>query len=219
MTPSHRLFLPHRATGFTLLEVLVAVALVVVVSTLAFMGLDALVRARAQTDAFAHAWQQENRAWHLLRQDISYAIPRPLKNAQGTVQPPFVGQADGFRLTRYSAPGWPREAAQPINAVRWFQRNGQLIRSLKPQADARAETGQVQVMLSATDQRHHFEYLDAVGRWHRQWPPQDAALLAGGENAAGRQALPQAVRWRSIGQGQETVRVLYPLARPLPEFP
>jgi len=209
----------RRAGGFTLLEVLVAVALVAVVSTLAFMGLDALVRARAQTDAFAQRWQQGNRAWQLMRQDIGFAIPRPLKDSQGAVFPAFLGKAQQFELTRYNAPGWPVEASGPITSVRWYQRQDRLWRSLRDLAETRHDTARAQVMMAGKGQRHYFEYLDAAGRWHRQWPPVDALSGALSGSGSAITALPVAVRWHTVDKGQETRRDFYPLAVLSPEFP
>ncbi|GEM_PF-2810032 len=192
-------------SGFTLLEVLVAVALVVVVSTLAFAGLNALVQARAQTDAFAWRWQQGLRAWQLMRQDVSYAIPRPSRNTQGHRQAPLTGRANGFELLRYASRTWPPDASSPVQKVRWRVHNHLLTRSVTVPPESRQEV-KPQPVLSFDEGGAFFEYQDMAGRWHHQWPP----VAASGAVAGGSNRLPRAIRWH-IGRQNQHVD-LFPLA-------
>ncbi len=209
--------------GFTLLEVLVAVALVAVVSTLAFLGLNALVQARAQTDIFARQWQQENRAWQWMRQDISQALPRPTRDENGAGQPAFIGRPGDFQLIRLRPFSWDEGThppVSPLQKVRWYWHDKRLWRASKSPPELRAPQWQLQSVMTMAN-APVFEYRDSRGRWHRQWPPAQAeAPVAPAQNPlASRSALPRAIRWQWTDKGQPRTVVFSPLAQKLVEFP
>ncbi len=206
----------HLQAGFTLLEILVAVSLVVVVSTLAFMGLDALVQAQAQTDQAAYRWRQDARTWQLMRQDVRFAIPRSSRDERGQSHAAFVGQARQFQLMRLTSTSTDAMSVS-VHKVRWQWRANALWRGVKVPPEARAPQWRERMVLF-DDAPSRFEYQDNRGRWHAQWPPAGIvpAADAGHWPAAN---LPRAVRWLRRENGQERMVKLFPLAEENAGFP
>jgi len=109
-------------TGMTLLEVLLAVSLMAVIASMAFVGLNALIEARASTQEKNAQLNQLNLSLQLLTQDVQM-----LHQAYTTVP---VLQGDGQRLIierlQYSqVSGLP----SAVQRIKWEWRNNRLLRS------------------------------------------------------------------------------------------
>ena len=86
--------------GFSLLEVLVAVALFALAMGLAYGGLDAVVRGRAQLAGSAQALADLQRSVGLLERDLRAAQPRSVRTGDLRRLPALVIDSDGIELTR-----------------------------------------------------------------------------------------------------------------------
>ena len=89
------------ARGFTLLEVLVAVALFAVAAALAFGGLDALTRARSRLDAGNERLGRLQFAVGLLERDLRSAAARGVRDGYGAPLPALLGTRERVELTRH----------------------------------------------------------------------------------------------------------------------
>lgn len=81
-----------RARGFTLLEVLVAVAIFVVLSSLAYAGLTRMLEGRDRIEAERERWRTLALAFAQLEDDLALARPRGARDVDGSVLPAFRGQ-------------------------------------------------------------------------------------------------------------------------------
>jgi len=84
----HRL---AQEAGFTLLEVVVAVALFAVVSTLAYGGLAAVLRSREQLSEASAQLAQLQLAMQMFERDVRSAVLRPVRDGYGEVLPALMG--------------------------------------------------------------------------------------------------------------------------------
>ncbi len=179
---------PRRVTrGFTLVEVVVAVALFALAMGLAYGGLDAVVRARAQLDDQAQRLGQLQFAMGLLETDLRSLLARPARDELGREQPPLRVSGGELALTRA---GYGNGLAQPrseLQRVEWFRDGEGLHRRALLSLDRppRAAGNEGPALLEGVEE-FEIELLAENGRWLRQWP-------APGQ-PAGR--LPRAVRLR-----------------------
>lgn len=120
----------NRHSGFTLLELLVAIAIFALVAVMAYGGLNAVIRqSDIVQDATAKlAFQQQG--IRQLQQDLTFAVDRPVRDALGGPVPAFVGGGvDLLSLTRLGvANPWGKPRAQ-LARVFWRLTAGQLQRA------------------------------------------------------------------------------------------
>ncbi len=89
-----------RARGFTLLELLVAVAIFAVVSAFAYEGLSQALKARRRLDHERRFWQGLAITFSELKQDLAQARPRPVRDAAGLRQEIVRMQPSGRHAAR-----------------------------------------------------------------------------------------------------------------------
>lgn len=143
---------PARApqAGFTLVEVLVALALFALIGGAGFAVLDQVLRVHARTEGRLDRLAEVQRAMHLVTQDFLHAVGGTLAFSEGTVA-----------LRRTSGSG--------ELTIGYALSDGSLMRILSgggAQAEAR------QVLLSGVDALD-WEFFGPTG-WIADWPPPGA---------------------------------------------
>jgi general secretion pathway protein J len=190
----------NRSRGFSLVELLVAVALFGLASALAYGGLDALVRSRAQLDQQARQLQALQFAVGLLERDLRAALERPVRDGYGAPLPAFDLAPGRLELSRG---GFANALAQPraeIERVGYRLERGALQRLRYAVLDRAPDTvPELQALLEEVE-GFELRALDREGREHPRWPP--------GREPAG---LPAAVEVRLRVAGIGDVRRLLEL--------
>ena len=155
--------------GFTLLELLVAVAIFAVVASLAWGGLDAIVRSRRVLDDEALQLANLQRAFGRFDRDLTAALPRPIRNERGQVEPALAGDAQRLAVSTWSSAGGG--VAEPLlQRVSWHCSDDQLRRTHWAAPDRTFATAkQEQVLLDkVTDCRLRSRAQD--GPTSKRWP-------------------------------------------------
>lgn len=162
---------PSLALGFTLLEMLVAVAIFALASALAYGGLDALLRARRQLDDTQDRLGRVQFALGLLERDVRGLVPRSVRDGYGAPRAALEGARDRLELTRG---GYSNAFAMPraeLERVAWRVVDGSLQRErwavLDRTPGSRPHEDALVDRVDAAD----FRYLDLQGRELPQWPP------------------------------------------------
>lgn len=172
--------------GFTLLELLVSVSLFAIAMALAYGGLDAIVRARAQLQDDSARLGQLQFALGLLERDVRGVIARPVRDHNGRPQAALSIDSSGLQLTRA---GYGNALAQPraeLERVHWQQDDHGLQRWRYSALDRIDPRPLPAVAVLDRVNGVEFSALDNAGRWHSRWPDPRAAAVA----------LPRAVRVR-----------------------
>jgi general secretion pathway protein J len=190
--------------GFSLVELLVAVAVFAALAAAAYGGLSAIARTRgalvAQQDRFAAV----TRAVGMLERDLRQAVARPVRDPSGLMLPALVGRGDGVELTRLGFADPRREAGSSLVRV-GVARDGRVLRRSRHAVLDRApgSVPESSVLLDAVD-GFTLRYLGADGAWLASWP-------AAGIDA---DALPRAVELRlalaDLGEIRRVLELVHP---------
>ncbi len=165
--------------GFTLLELLIAIALFALLGLATYRMLESVLRSDEVVRAQETQLRQLGRAVWRLEQDLIQAVPRPVRDGYGDEQNALVGQLSSFEggaaleLTRS---GWRNPTGMlraNLQRVRWRLDNGSLERLywLVLDRDLDSEPRVQRVLDDVTELR--LRYLDAENSWHEEWPPFD----------------------------------------------
>ena len=81
--------------GFSLLELLVAMAVLALLAAISFRGLSSILDADARVQAQLRRWGDVGRVMEQLGRDLSLAVERPVQEAAGELVIRRRGEADG----------------------------------------------------------------------------------------------------------------------------
>jgi general secretion pathway protein J len=171
-----------KSRGFTLLEVLVAIAVFAVFSTLAYGSLSRLLDSRDRIETERALWRELALAITQIEDDLGAARPRKVRDLYGNFTPAtaaFVGQPSDTRVLGNPAMEFTRggvfvlgDSARPdLVRVGYRLREGNLQRITWPALDlpTRSEPQFTTLLENVTELRVRF-YAPAGG-WVDVWPP------------------------------------------------
>ncbi|MEN8216148.1 MAG: type II secretion system minor pseudopilin GspJ [Pseudomonadota bacterium] len=166
---------PQILQGFTLLELLVALAIFAVIAVMAYKGLDTILTARLQTDEHATQLARLQIALTWLGRDIEQYIERPIRDQYGDRQQALQGTISHLELTRA---GWRNPAQQQrssLQRVAYHLENKTLMRSYWWVLDRAQDARPLKMDLLNEVNEIQFRYLDENLRWREQWSPNEKA--------------------------------------------
>lgn len=117
----HRLPQPAASMGFTLVEVLIAMAITALVAAIAYSSLARVMAGVEGLRASANRSYEINRAMMILSRDLRHFAARPIRDEFGEFQPALTGgELAEFELS-FTRTGWhnplehPRSSLQRVN--------------------------------------------------------------------------------------------------------
>lgn len=190
----------RQAHGFTLYEMLIAVAMVGLLASFAYQGFDQVARAATQQDASNARLAAVQRSLGLLASDLEQAQARPVREGyHGSLEPALRGDGGATLPLEFTRAGWrnPGDANRgPMQRVAYAIVDGELIRSAWRVLDRAPDSLASRRVLLAGVSALELEFLVGDG-WVPSWPP------AGEETAASE--LPRAVRVAFTVEGEGRV--------------
>lgn len=177
---------PHFK-GFTLLELLVALAVFAALAAAAYGGLAQVARTRAALAAQQDRLAAVTRAVGMLERDLRQTLARPVRgNAANAVLPALAGRADGVELTRLGFANPRAEPRSHLERVVYAQDGARLRRGRYAVLDrVPGSVPDTATLLDAVESLR-LRYVGRDGVWRESWPPADGVLAD----------LPRAVEFR-----------------------
>lgn len=178
--------------GFTLLELLVAMAIFAIMGALAMGGLNTVLGQRESAARQLERLHQVQRAVRILATDFGQLAPRIARDALGTGEGPLVAPCGVEFTACLSRDGWrnpfARFARGTLQRVQYRVEDGRLLREYWTVMDRTLVNEPRREVLVDGVERFEITYVDrsGSGEWLAQWPPLQQPLAGAG--------LPLAVR-------------------------
>jgi general secretion pathway protein J len=163
-----------RQAGFTLLEVLVAVAIFAIVAVLAYGGYSELTRQSERLSESAARIRAIQSTVQRMVQDFSTLEPRPIREPLGDgVQSALIADSRSDRLAEFTHSGWSNPAGVPrstLQRVAYRLQDGKLMRAYWVTMDRTMTSEPVSTVLLDRVTAINLRFMGRDRRFTDQWP-------------------------------------------------
>lgn len=169
----------RRAKGFTLIEVLVAMAIFGVLTILAYLALAQTLANAEMLTVRMDRLQAIQRTMRYLGNDLSAASPRPVRDELGVTYLPavMVSPANDFALA-VTHGGWSNPAGLPRSTLQrsvYLLNEGKLFRVYYNVLDATYANDAISTEILDGVESLEFRLVDDGGQTTTEWPPGGAS--------------------------------------------
>lgn len=168
--------------GFTLLEVLIAVAIFVVVGTMALSGYNELSRQSDRLEQSMTRVRAISATMQRMSQDFMTLEPRPIREPLGDgMQPALRADARAEQLAEFTHSGWsnPAGIARPtLQRVAYRFQDNTLRRDYWTMLDRTLTSQPVSAVMLDRVRSVKIRFMDNTRNWQEQWPPLNAGIGA-----------------------------------------
>jgi len=164
--------LKNKSHGFTLIEIIVAVAIFAVVGVLAFGGLNQVLKSQEHIQDSSLRLKHLQLTFRRFERDISQIVGRSVRNQYGDLQHAFVGDED--KTVSFTHSGWRNPAnlvRSKLQRVTYELSDNTLTRYSWAQLDGAIAEEFFATNLLEDVESFNMRYLDQNNQWHTTWPP------------------------------------------------
>lgn len=165
-----------NTSGFTLLEILVALLIFSLMSVMAYRGLTTVLQTRAHLAQENQQWRAVAMLFARMEKDLSMLAKRPIRDPGDLSAAALIGKTTAVgeqdALLMFTRMGFSEQANTLAGPLRFGYRlrNDRVEQLIWPVLDAAPRS--VPSVNTLLEQVSHFElhYLDRLGTWHVTWP-------------------------------------------------
>jgi general secretion pathway protein J len=185
----------RRAGGFTLLELLIALAIFGLLSVMSYSGLRTVLDQHARTDEAADRLGEVQKIYLLMQRDIEQIVPRPVRSEYSDELPAL----EGGEVLQFTRGGWSNPLQRPrstLQRVGYAFQDDELVRYTWQVLDRAQDSLPRQQPLTAAVTTMSVRYLSSTDKWHTRWPPDDTGqqqVTPGGQPVAQLTELPKVI--------------------------
>jgi general secretion pathway protein J len=165
-----------NSRGFTLIEVLVSMAIFAVIGIMAFGGLNTVIEQSDRTALKIEELKALQFTIRLMTSDFEQLQPRPIRSELGDGHYPALNaDARNVYLVEFSRGGWMNPAGMPRGGVQrvayQLTEEGLLQRLYWPVLDRLLGTEPIRMPLLEDLDTVEIRFMDRGRNWHEVWPP------------------------------------------------
>jgi len=189
----------HHAcsAGFTLLEILVAMAVFAIFAYMAYGGFNAVARQQAIVAESAQRLREVQYTMRRLALDLSQLQPRPIREQLGDGwQPALLASGLEINAVEFTRGGWPNPLARPrptLQRVAYRLEEEKLIRVQWLVLDRLLDQEPEELEMLGGVREIRFRFLLENGEWSEVWPSDDPGVGGAIPDAESYRPLPRAV--------------------------
>lgn len=212
-------------TGFTLLEILVAVFITGLMSLGVWQVMDQLMAAREGVERVSGQFRDVQRTMSLLERDLFQAVKRPIKDGFGEPVPSMTSRQQDVALA-LTRQGWRNPLGNrrsELQRVAWEynEMDGEVIRRFWDVVDRSQESESREQELMTNIEEVEIRFLNDEDNWVEDWPENEESEQQGGGNeqapGAAQASMPRAVEVTFEHERFGTLRRVVDLGQTPPE--
>jgi general secretion pathway protein J len=164
---------PLRHSGFTLIEALVAMALIAIIAVMSFQAVEVVMQADQRSRDKLSDETQLHRAWQIIHRDLMHLRNRTFKDGLGGTEAPYITDNSQFGV-RFSRGGGPMVRNNPsgIRRIQYsLNEEQQLVRQSWGIAESPRYSDGVSQRILDNVAEVLFEHQDNDGNFVPSWPP------------------------------------------------
>jgi len=177
---------PHKNTGFTLIEVIIAISIFAIVSIMAYSGLHSVVSSKTHTEGSLKRLQQLQLTMLTLTSDFQQLASRNGHDALGGSLLKLTTQ-DSDYISAFTRSGWrnpAKQARSTLQRVAYKLDDDKLIRIYWTHVDRADDDHFVERTLIDNIESLDIRYLDEKNKWQTEWPSAESLAATPAEGAA-----------------------------------
>lgn len=164
-----------RQSGFTLMEVLIAVTITAVIGLGVWQVINGVVNSRDRVNELAEEFDRIQRAMLLLERDITQVVNRPARDVYGDFQPALTSREEGYALL-LTRQGWRNPLGlrrSGLQRAGWEYTGTELFRRYWPTVDQGQEDNSENVLLLEDVTAFDVRFMNSERAWQEDWPSDD----------------------------------------------
>ncbi|MCW9025132.1 MAG: type II secretion system minor pseudopilin GspJ [Gammaproteobacteria bacterium] len=168
----------NKQSGFTLLELLVALSIFALISVMAYAGLNTVLDARIVLEQNMDRLGQIQKSVQFITRDISHIVDRQIRDEYGDNKAAVLGSelniglgSPAIEMTRTGYPNPMNMTRSHLQRVAYRLQENVLYREAWQVIDRAPDSTAYQAKLCDNVTSIKFRYLDNESNWHDQWPP------------------------------------------------
>ena len=199
---------PARQHGFSLIELLVALAIFSTMAAISYVGLSAVADSYTALDARERDLAELGRSLAAIERDLRGVARRDIRDSGGAPLPALFSGDDALELSTHGRGRTNARDLGLVERVAYLRDEGNLQRLRWPVLDRAAGTRPDRRPILADVEALRWRFLASDGRWLERWPPPPGVADAG--------QLPRAVEFVLVHARLGEVRRLVELPETLP---
>jgi len=189
---------PKVGSGFTLVELVVAMGIFSLLAALSYGGLRSVLHNQQYTAERAADLARLQLAYRLLEQDMQQVVERGIRNQYGDPVKPLIAVSGLEQRLEFTRGGWRNPAGQlrsSLQRVGYELREDRLIRKNWIVLDrAQNSKPREQKLLDGIEEMQ-VRFLDSKDAWRKVWPPLEQSQASQGTEEEDVPELPRAIEF------------------------
>jgi len=169
-------FARNKSAGFTLIEVIIAMAIFAILATLSYAGLQSVIDSKTDTEASLERLQQLQMSMLSISNDIQQLSNRDGHDALGGLLNKLSTQNSDF-IVSFTRSGWRNPASQKRSTLQraaYYLDEDRLIRIYWPYVDRASDEQRIERVLINNIESFEVRFLDNKNQWQDNWPTANA---------------------------------------------